>query len=74
MEKVEKGIPFPTKKFKKGTRFPFASMEVGDSFKTDAPSSTVTTAAWYFGKEEKPGAKFSVRKIAEGGVRCWRVE
>jgi len=70
---IDKGIPAPT-----GTlldRFPFAKMEIGDSFfvpKADASDSTVRQYTARYLKE-KPGVAYKVGTV-EGGVRVWRVE
>lgn len=69
--KIERGIPMPNNS--KGARkFPFAEMEVGDSFA--APSDKITSArqsAVAFGKYH--GIKFSCRKQEDGSIRIWRV-
>jgi len=64
--KVESNIPMPSK-------FPFAGMEVGDSFLVPEGvlRATVTVAALRYGR--KNGMKFTVRKVPEG-FRCWRVQ
>lgn len=63
---IEKNIPLPS-------RFPFANMQVGDSFLVPetAKRSTVSVAARRYG--EKHGWRFSVRLTEDRKLRCWRV-
>ena len=78
MYQIEKGIEVLAKKiFVRKSIYPFATMEVGDSFfvpqvdgkpKTDG---SIRSAARQAAK--KLGFKFTVRR-ADGGFRCWRVE
>lgn len=65
--KVEKNVPLPQ-------RFPFAGMEVGDSFAIPAGvnRTTVSVAAMRYAK--KHGGKFTVRLMPDRSLRCWRVE
>jgi len=70
---IEKGHPIPT-----GTaldRFPFAQMEIGDSFfvpKTEISENTVRSYVSRYLKD-KPTIAFRVFAI-EGGARIWRTE
>jgi hypothetical protein len=65
--KVEKDVPLPVK-------FPFAGMQVGDSFAVppDVKRPAVTVAAMRFGRRH--GVKFTVRQVADKTYRCWRIE
>lgn len=67
MMKIEKGIEMPQ-------RYPFAEMEVGDSFAVpDGVNRTnISTSAYFHG--EKYGKKFSVRKDATKRLRVWRIK
>ena len=76
---IEQGVPVPAGR----SRYPFADMEVGDSFFVGVDSKETATKriqsvraqAGRFAKEN--GVKFSVRSVVEDevpGVRCWRVE
>ena len=62
---IDKNIPVPG-------LYPFAHMQVGDSFLLlpTMRRATVSVAAQRYGA--KHGAKFTVRKVPEG-FRCWRV-
>ena len=53
--------------------YPFADMEVGDAFDYPGGSTKVATAAFQWRKRNNPAVKFTVRKIDENTVRCWRV-
>lgn len=75
MVKIEKGIPLPTAQ----SKYPFATMEIGDSFaveiKSDAAPSRVSTYAHVAGK--RLGMKFTVRTVTEGSkkmIRVWRTQ
>ena len=64
--KIEKNIPAPGRRAK----YPFAEMEVGDSF--EAPESAkLRTAAYNAGK--KSGRKFTCR-THDGALRVWRIK
>lgn len=74
MYKIEKGVPKPSSR--KLRIYPFAEMEIGDSFfipLSDATTSQMPTqvrnAAIAFG--HRHGRKFSVY-TEEGGYRVWR--
>lgn len=65
---VESGVPLPVER----RRYPYAQMQVGDSFVVRAVSLQVVCNANYrTGK--KLGRKFVARKV-EDGVRVWRTE
>jgi hypothetical protein len=76
---VEKGVPIPKQRARRegGTKYPFAEMEVGDSFAVGFVSEKVLTAirqaSVRFVKERHPDRKFSFRKLEDGSYRCWRV-
>lgn len=72
--KIESNVPMPP--LTKLSKFPFASMEVGDSFfvphmKTSAEMSGAIALA-----KRKHGFKFVCRRIIENsapiGIRVWR--
>ena len=70
--KIDKNVPMPSKH--KIPPFPFADMEVGDSFavpKANLPQ-TVGYRAAVFAREQTPTWKFKIRKTPSGH-RCWRV-
>lgn len=62
---IDKGVPLPR-------RYPFADMQVGDSFLVPegVKRSNVSVAAKRYG--DRHGAAFTVRKVPEG-LRCWRI-
>jgi hypothetical protein len=76
--KIDKGIPLPDR----GTvsKYPFAEMEVGDSFVvSDNEQTSIISAANSFGKKFDPRRKFVSRKITDTSgkynhtIRIWRV-
>lgn len=67
--KIERNIPIHRHRH---TKFPFAEMEIGDSFLLpDATSTNAATPAYKWAKAN--GWKFTARKL-EKGVRVWRIE
>ncbi len=64
---IEKNVPMPL-------RYPFAQMEVGDSFALPpgVGRTTVNVAAKRYA--DKHGGKFTVRLMPDRSYRCWRVE
>ena len=65
--RIEKNVPVPKK-------YPFAGMQVGDSFAVppDVKRPAVTVAAMRYGRQH--GMKFTVRQVADKTFRCWRIE
>ena len=71
MYKIEKNIPIPPEGYTRRGPYPFARMEVGDSFLVPfADMITVRCAAGNYAK--KYGAVFWTRFIEGQGVRVWR--
>ena len=64
---VEKSVPLPEAK----KRYPYASMDIGDSFFVDAGKLQVVCNANYRASK-RLGMQFIARKEVEG-VRVWRV-
>ncbi len=66
--KVESGVTQMPR-----SKYPFASMKIGDSFfAPNLIASKVRASAGAYA-QRFPGFFFSVRKV-EGGIRVWRVE
>ena len=64
--RIDHGIPLPPR-----TRWPWESMEVGDSFKVDTPPAEFRGGV--YGSAKNYGIQVATR--AEGnGVRVWRVK
>lgn len=69
--KVEKGIPLPPIERGRPVKWPFATMEIGESFfMKGCTKSSVATACNQKGR--KFGRKFAMR-AGDGGYRVWRV-
>ena len=67
---IEKNIPLVQRR---GPRYPFRKMDVGDSFEfPEAERQKIGNAALKFGQCN--GMKFTVQKTGEDAARCWRVE
>jgi hypothetical protein len=70
--KIERGIEIPDRARGKA-KYPFAEMEVGDSFAFPvATLEKVRAACSWAGTRSNPKRKFSVRKHGSA-CRCWRV-
>ena len=75
--KIEKGIEIDD--VAKNPKYPFAQMEVGDSFIYTTiynryASVKVSNAAhnWSI-KQQDPKPKFTTRKTKDGQIRVWRI-
>jgi hypothetical protein len=69
--KIEDKVEIPPRSANRKSQFPFDVMQVGQSF--EAPMDKVnalTTSASSFGL--KHGQKFTVRRIDDKTLRCWR--
>ena len=73
MYKIQKNISMPpARPGRRAHTYPFADMDVGDSFKVSpAKTKTAQQYAYAFGKKNKQ--KFAARRVA-GGTRIWRVK
>jgi hypothetical protein len=84
MFEVEKNVPMPPVYAGRNAKYPFADMEVGDSFAIpldgvpamnggDRAVATLRSSA--IQRSKRHGGKYAVRTDREVGVaRCWRVE
>jgi hypothetical protein len=69
--KIDKGVPAPNEHWSRNrVKYPFKSMEVGDSFFTETSRVAVTSAAC--GYARRNGVKFTTRS-ENGGTRVWRI-
>lgn len=71
MVNIEKNVPQPP--FHR-TKYPWRSMEIGDSFALPPSVSQKSFAAQAAATGKKLSRKFSVRVTEQGGLRCWRIE
>ena len=69
MVKIEKKIPIPEYR----SKYPFASMEVGDSFYMEIDPQILSSAAWHWSRYKNNESKFKTRKEGKG-ARCWRIK
>lgn len=75
MIEIEKGIPLPERKgpYKtKPTKYPYRTMEVGDSFLVPEPPKTFRAQVNNWGRSSN-GKKFAYRTTPEG-LRVWRIK
>lgn len=75
---LETGVPVPARTGgggRRGSKYPFAQMETGQSFLVggDITVGTVRSAVGAFNKRNPGFGKFAVRETADG-VRVWRTE
>lgn len=73
--KIEKGVPMPEKWIRSERVYPWLEMAVGDSFvihKQRARHGAYTMG--YGASKRYAPKKFTVRKDANGEMRCWRVK
>jgi hypothetical protein len=69
--KIEKGVPLPTN----GSKYPFAEMEVGDSFAVlIKEENKIRAAAGAYNSKHKGESRLSIRKLSDNSFRCWKVE
>ena len=64
---IDKGVPMPK-------RYPFAEMDVGDSFVVPPNIARTTVAIAALRYSRKHGVKFVVRLTPDRTLRCWRVQ
>ena len=67
---IEKDIPIPLTRRPYNDRYPFASMDIGDSVFVPGDDGRVVRAALNYGARNSK--KFCSRK-ADGGIRVWRI-
>lgn len=68
---IDKGFPIPGPNAKgNNAKYPWAEMEVGDSFVMDRPQVHASKAA--VGYARRHGWKFATRKIDDNHTRVWR--
>lgn len=65
---IEKNVPIPERAVGPKTKYPFASMQIGDSF--FIPGMEKFTYHWYPSK--KYGHTYRSKKV-DGGMRIWRI-
>lgn len=82
MIKIDKKVPIPEHRVRSNKKYPFESMEVGNSFFIECPlAETYRTTANILScfrnfksyHPDKISWRITTRKV-EGGIRCWRFE
>ena len=76
--RIEKGVPLP--EVHPAVQFPWADMQVGDSFFVPATLDVTSMMArvrskfryWRLGQCPRPDVGIVIRKV-DGGLRCWRL-
>lgn len=75
---IDKGVAVPAKTSRNAT-YPFADMEVGDSFYVASVKEnhqrilgSVATCVRHYVTRRAPQKRFTVRQI-DSGIRCWRL-
>ena len=78
MFEIRKNVPVPASTregFRKPSKYPFTSMEVGDMF--FVPGAKKSFSSLVSANSKRLGRKFTVRSVTNGevaGMGCWRVE
>jgi len=67
---IDQNIPMPEKRRGARPKYPWRTMEVGDSFIIDQPIGGARSQASMAGRNY--GRKFKVRELEGGIVRVWR--
>lgn len=70
--KIEDGIPTPKRRSSHEIRYPWGDLEVGQSFFTDRPCSTVGGSV-SVARLKYPERKFITRSVIENGLKGTRV-
>jgi hypothetical protein len=73
MFEIESNLPIPKRTGRggrRGSKYPFANMAIGESFFAPVKPSALRSAVAVYVKAH-PGIKFAVR-TEEGGARVWR--
>jgi hypothetical protein len=73
---LENDVPLPKRTApggRRGSKYPFAQMEVGQSFRVsdDTKAATIRSAVGAFSKRYSDAGKFAVR-VTDEGIRVWR--
>lgn len=83
MYEIQKEIPLPNRSgntTERPNKYPFASMEIGDSFevgpedKTPSGAFRAQTAASLYSKKVKYSVQFATRKTEGNKLRVWRTK
>lgn len=73
---IQDDVPMPRRSTgRKGSKYPFADMEVEQSFliNTDIKAATVRSAVGAYMKRNPDSGKFAIRNTDQG-LRVWRTE
>ena len=68
---IEKGIEKPAAQKRAGIKYPWVTMEVGDSFFIPGGKLRSIKSLVYGRNRKRDGGKFSAFSV-DGGVRVWR--
>lgn len=76
---IDKNVPVPASTAGRGPTYPFAAMQIGDSFFVPATGEAVKKRAAGLSRaasahaKKNEGRKYTTRKVEGGGVRVWRI-
>lgn len=72
---VDRGYDPPNARAPKKMKYPFRTMDVGESFALPAKKAdNCRNAANLYCRRNEPTWKFSVSKVSDEEYRCWRIE
>ena len=69
--KIDKNIPFPTRRYGVRSKYPWMELNTGDSFVFEGSVATAHAATTYY--NSKTGKEFRARAY-NGHVRVWRTK
>jgi hypothetical protein len=72
MIQIDTDVPL-SRRSTRQSKYPFAAMDIGDSFFTEIKPSSLRGAAVAFSKRHDPRIKFAVR-AEDNGARIWRTK
>lgn len=71
--KIDKGVPLPKSNLFR-TKYPFATMEVGDSFVVSPAAARSISGSMSNHARRNKDTKFTRRRISDTEIRIWRVK
>ena len=74
MFEIEKNVPLPAKE--KVSKYPYAQMEIGDSFVINGTTASGSAQAAYIAAKTYFGAAghITMKTLDDGKVRIWRIK
>lgn len=74
MYKIDKNVPLPKSKSGPERKYPFAEMEIGDSFLVEAKNRHLAQRSSYMYNKNHQPKRIMCRTQPDGSLRVWRVK